>query len=134
MSLTLADVRRLERAGHRDFCELGDDGTLRLGNVAGRCVFLTGSRCDAYPDRPDGCVLYPLIWFTADGEPGEAGLHEFCPYRYEFRFSQGDRKWLARSIAAEDLEVAARLDGSPRPVGEMGADPARNERTTRRNG
>ena len=26
MSLSLADVRRLERAGHRDFCELGDDG------------------------------------------------------------------------------------------------------------
>ena len=105
-----------------------------FSNVNQPCVFLTGSRCDAYPDRPDGCVLYPLIWFTADGEPGEAGLHEFCPHRYEFRFSQGDREWLARSIAAEDLEVVARLDGSPRPVGEKGADPARNERTTRRDG
>ena len=134
MSLSLADVRRLERAGHRDFCELGDDGTLRLCNVAGRCIFLTGSRCDAYPDRPDGCVLYPLIWFTADGEPGEAGLHEFCPHRYEFHFSQGDREWLARSIVAEDLEVAARRDGSPRPVGDTKADPACNERTTRPDG
>jgi Fe-S-cluster containining protein len=134
MSLTLADVRRLERRGHRDFCELGDDGALRLRNVAGRCVFLTGSRCDAYPDRPDGCVLYPLIWFTADSEPGETGLHEFCPHRYEFRFSQGDREWLARSIAAEDLEVAARRGESAGSVSNTGVDPARHERTTPRDG
>lgn len=134
MSLTLADVRRLERAGHRDFCELADDGALRLRNVAGRCVFLTGSRCDAYPDRPDGCVLYPLIWFTADGEPCEAGLHEFCPHRYEFRFSQGDREWLARSIAAEDAEVAARRSGSAGSANTAGVDPARNETTTPRDG
>ena len=137
MSLTLADVRRLERAGHRDFYELGDDGTLRLGNVAGRCVFLNGSRCEAYPDRPDGCVLYPLIWLTEEGEDGgtgEAGLHEFCPHRYEFHFSQGDREWLARSIVAEDLEVAARRGGSSRPGGDTEVDPARNERTTRPDG
>lgn len=131
MSLTLADVRRLERGGHRDFCELGDDGALRLCNVAGRCVFLTGSRCDAYPDRPDGCVLYPLIWFTADGEPGEAGLHEFCPHRYEFRFSQGDREWLARSIAAEDREVAARRGGSARTGGGVAAVAAHDDGTAR---
>ncbi len=130
MSLTLADVRRLERAGHRDFYELGDDGALRLRNADGRCLFLAGSRCEAYSDRPDGCVLYPLIWFTADGEPGEAGLHEFCPHRHEFRFSQGDREWLARSIVAEDLEVAARRGGSSRPAGDTGSDPARNQRTT----
>ena len=110
---------------------LGDDGALRLCNVAGRCVFLTGSRCDAYPDRPDGCVLYPLIWFTADGEPGEAGLHEFCPHRYEFRFSQGDREWLARSIAAEDREVAARRGGSARTGGGVAAVAAHDDGTAR---
>ena len=105
MSLTEADVRRLERAGHRDFCHLEDDGTLRLRNVDGRCVFLRQGRCAAYPDRPDGCALYPLIWYTEDDE---AGLHEFCPHRRQFRFSQGDREWLQRSIAAEDAEVASR--------------------------
>ena len=108
MSLTEADVRRLERAGHRAFHDLLDDGTLRLRNVDGRCVFLVESRCVAYPDRPDGCALYPLIWFTEDGE---AGLHDFCPHRHEFRFNQGDREWLNRSIATEDAEVAARRRG-----------------------
>jgi Fe-S-cluster containining protein len=118
MSLTLADVRRLERAGHCDSYELGDDGALRLRNANGRCLFLAGGRCGAYPDRPDGCVLYPLIWLTTDGEPGEAGLHDFCPHRSEFRFSQGDREWLARSIAAEDAEIAARRGASSRPAAD----------------
>jgi len=106
MSLTEAVVRRLERAGHRGFYEAWADGTLRLCNSDGCCVFLIDGRCVAYPDRPDGCVLYPLIWFTRDRE---AGLHDFCPYRHEFRFSSGDEAWLERSIAAEDAEVAARL-------------------------
>jgi Fe-S-cluster containining protein len=111
MSLTQADVRRLQRAGNRDFAFLHADGTLRLRNVEGRCVFLIAGRCAAYPDRPDGCALYPLIWFTEDRE---AGLHEFCPHRHEFRFNQGDREWLARSIAIEDAEVAARCSREQR--------------------
>jgi Fe-S-cluster containining protein len=134
MSLTEADVRRLERAGHRDFCDLGDDGALRLRNLDGRCSFLAGGRCVAYADRPDGCVLYPLIWFTEEGEDGrtgEAGLHEFCDHRNEFRFSQGDREWLERSIAAEDVEVAARLRGIARPDGNTEVNPSSDERTTR---
>jgi Fe-S-cluster containining protein len=106
MSLTLADVRRLERAGHRDFYELGDDGALRLRNADGRCLFLTGSRCEAYPDRPDGCVLYPMIWLTADGEPGEAGLHEFCPH-HTSSVSASDRGG-SRNIVAESRRAARR--------------------------
>ena len=108
MSLTNADVRRLERAGHRDFCELREDRSLRLRNVDGQCVFLADGRCVAYPDRPDGCVLYPLIWYSEDGE---AGLHDFCPHRGEFRFNQGDRDWLGRSIAVEEGEIERRLVG-----------------------
>jgi Fe-S-cluster containining protein len=105
MSLTEADVRRLRRAGHSGFSRLHSDGTIRLRNIDGRCVFLEAGRCRAYPDRPDGCVLYPLIWFTDDDE---AGLHDFCPHRHEFRFSRGDHDWLRRSIETEDAEVAAR--------------------------
>lgn len=106
MSLTRADLRRLERAGHRDFCRCHPDGTLRLVTVDGRCIFLVDGRCAAYPDRPDGCVLYPLIWYTEDRA---TGLHEFCPHRFEFRFGQGDHEWLGRSIATEEAEVAGRL-------------------------
>jgi Fe-S-cluster containining protein len=105
MSLTEADVHRLERAGHHGFYRPHPDGTLRLINVDGRCVFLIDGRCTAYADRPDGCVLYPLIWYEEDGT---TGLHDLCPFRHAFHFSQGDRDWLARSIAVEEAEVAAR--------------------------
>jgi Fe-S-cluster containining protein len=105
MTLTEADVRRLERAGHRDFFGHHADGTLRLRNVNGRCVFLVDGRCAAYADRPDGCTLYPLIWYTEDEE---AGLHDFCPYRHEFRFCQGDAEWLRRSVATEEQEIRRR--------------------------
>lgn len=110
MSLTEADVRRLRLAGHENFSRPHTDGTLRLRNVAGRCVFLRDGRCAVYPDRPDGCVLYPLIWFT---DIDEADLDDFCPHRREFRFTAGDREWLRRSIATEDAEVAARRAGGP---------------------
>lgn len=108
MSLTLEDVRRLEAHGERGFFRREADGTLRLVNVAGRCVFLVGGRCRVYPHRPDGCVLYPLVWCE---ETREAVLHDFCPWATEFRFSCGDAAWLARSIATEEREIAERLAG-----------------------
>ncbi len=121
MSLTEADERRLRRAGHTGFCRRHRDGTLRLRNVGGRCVFLRDGRCAAYPDRPDGCVLYPLIWFV---DSDEADLHDFCPHRHEFRFTAGDREWLRRSIATEDAEVAARLAAGRAPLAEPPGDDA----------
>jgi Fe-S-cluster containining protein len=106
MSLTEADVDRLEQAGHRNFYSQDESGYLRIKNVDGHCIFLEGARCVVYPDRPEGCVLYPLILFT---DTSEVDLHSFCPYRHEFTFASGDREWLRRSIAREEAEVASRL-------------------------
>lgn len=96
---------RLRRAGASDFFDEHPDGTLRLRNVNGHCIFLVGGDCAVYPHRPDGCVLYPLILYT---DVDEVGLHELCPWRGEFRFSSGDAAWLRHSIADEDAEVAHR--------------------------
>jgi len=106
MSLRLADVARLERAGQRDFYRQDEDGYLRLRNVDGRCVFLAEGRCTVYPHRPEGCVLYPLILFT---DCDEVGLHAFCSHRHEFSFASGDEAWLRRGIASEDEEARQRL-------------------------
>jgi len=108
MSLRETDVVRLERAGFRDFCHEERDGALRLANIDGRCVFLVDGSCSAYAVRPEGCVLYPLIYLE-DEEGAEVGLHHFCPYRMEFRFTSGDREWLERSITAEEVEIKNRL-------------------------
>ena len=79
MSLTNEDVERLEAAGERDFYHPADDGSLRLATIGDRCVFLLEGRCRVYPNRPDGCVLYPLVWNVVSREPD---LHEFCPYAH----------------------------------------------------
>jgi Fe-S-cluster containining protein len=125
MSLTLADVARLERAGWQDFFAEDDEGYLRLRTVGGRCLFLDGEDCKVYPDRPEGCVLYPLVVYEDPDAPGAdracpagavpgdppdevTGPDGFCPYSHEFRFSAGDREWLCRSVAREEQEVARR--------------------------
>ncbi len=113
MSLTLDDLRRLEAAGEQGFFREQADGALRLVNVAGRCVFLEGGRCRVYRHRPEGCVLYPLVWCDETSEPE---LHEFCPHADEFRFSSGDAAWLARSIATEEREIATRLAERTEPA------------------
>lgn len=105
MSLTNSDVLRLERAGANGFFEEWDDGTLRLKNVNGGCVFLVDGACSVYASRPDGCVLYPLILYT---DVDEVGVHELCPFGNEFRFSSGDVAWLRNSIAQEEAEVVQR--------------------------
>ena len=61
MTLTEADVARLEAAGHRDFCFVNDDHDLQLLNVEGHCLFLVDRRCSVRDDRPEGCRLYPMI-------------------------------------------------------------------------
>ena len=106
MSLRLADVARIERAGHRDFCIQDEQGYLRIENVDGHCIFLVDGRCSIYPHRPEGCVLYPMILYT---DCNEVGLHDFCPHRHEFSFTSGDEEWLCRGIETEDEEARQRL-------------------------
>ena len=99
-------MERLERIGATDFFTEDSDGSWRLRNVDGRCVFLNDGLCSVYPARPDGCVLYPLILYV---DVDEVDLHEFCPHRHEFRISAGDRDWLRRSIAREEAEIVRRV-------------------------
>jgi len=132
MSLTLADVRRLERAGHRDFCELGDDGTLRLCNVAGRCVFLTGSRCDAYPDRRTLRALPPnLVHRGWRARRGRAARVLPPPLRVPFqpgrpRVARAQhRRRRSRGCSAPGRELPARRRHGGRLCSQRKDDPTR---------
>ncbi len=64
MELSIKDVLRLERTGHRkeEFADRGDDGIWRLRNVEGHCVFLEPKArgCMVYAQRPLGCFIYPV--------------------------------------------------------------------------
>ncbi|MFW9990483.1 MAG: YkgJ family cysteine cluster protein [Candidatus Odinarchaeota archaeon] len=48
-----------------------------------QCFFLdTNSHCSIYRIRPQGCRYYPVIW---DLDNRIAVLHEYCPYREDFK-------------------------------------------------
>jgi len=101
MTLTEADVARLEAVGHGDFCFVNDDRDLQLINEGGHCIFLVDGRCSVHDDRPEGCRLYPLIF---DLSVDRVVLDAFCPWAKEFTFTQDDTVQLRRSVTDEESE------------------------------
>lgn len=82
MPLTKKDVERIKRTGFPESYFVDRRGRVpRLKNVKGHCVFLDPSTnaCTIYPDRPEGCRLYPLVY---DEERGEVVLDPLCPKVY----------------------------------------------------
>jgi Fe-S-cluster containining protein len=101
MTLTEADVARLETAGHESFYFVNDDHDLQLLNVDGRCTFLVEGRCSVHHDRPEGCRLYPLI---LDLSVDRVVVDAVCPWAKEFKFTQDDEVQLRCSVVDEERE------------------------------
>jgi Fe-S-cluster containining protein len=101
MTLTSEDVRRISSIGHRNFFFETEDGYVQLDNRDGNCIFLRAGLCTVYDHRPEGCTLYPLI---LDTDEWVVVLHDFCPHRDEFEFTEGQKKQLARLIERQEDE------------------------------
>jgi Fe-S-cluster containining protein len=101
MTLTEADVGRLEAAGQRGFYFVNDDHDLQLLNVDGHCIFLVEGRCSVHDDRPEGCRLYPLI---LDLSVDRVVLDTICPWARDFTFTREDEVQLRRSVVDEERE------------------------------
>jgi len=109
MTLTEADVAKIEAVGHRDFYFVNDDLDLLLVNVKGRCVFLVDGLCSVYDDRPEGCRFYPLI---LDLSVDRVVLDGVCPWAEEFIFGQEERVQLRHSVVDEEIERRIRASGT----------------------
>lgn len=105
MTLTEADVERLERAGAVEFYRQDRRGDLVLLNLEGRCVFLDDGRCGAYDVRPEGCRLYPLV---LDIGRDRVVRDELCPHRGSFAFDADRTVRLRRSVECESVEAMER--------------------------
>jgi Fe-S-cluster containining protein len=106
MTLTEADVARLEASGATDFMRVDHRGDLVLVNRSGRCVFLGDRGCRVYFIRPEGCRLYPLIF---DARSGRVVRDGFCPFADEFPISAADARAVRRSVEREETEAILRL-------------------------
>ncbi len=84
MPLTSEDIERITGLGyHEDSFIVESGGLRRLRNIRGSCFFLDNG-CKIYPNRPEGCALYPTVY---DAVGKRAVLDEDCPYQREFHVS-----------------------------------------------
>ena len=117
MPLSERDVARLRALGldPGDFSVLGDEGQLTLANATdGRCSLLgEDGRCTVYGDRPEGCVLYPLILdeATLEGETGAIVVDPLCPHGDGVTFSRRDADALRTLLVRLERERLARTRG-----------------------
>jgi hypothetical protein len=92
MPLSSVDITKILKLGYKldDFTRQLSGGWC-LKNVSGRCVFLAEGGCRIYPDRPEGCRLYPLIY---DEGLQQAVIDHLCPHGCEFKVGKEEIKKL----------------------------------------
>jgi len=85
MLLSDDDIKKIEKIGFDNhYFVRSKKGWLKLKNKDGKCVFHNGKICIIYNDRPEGCILYPLIF---NEEEKSAVVDDKCPYKNYFRFN-----------------------------------------------
>jgi Fe-S-cluster containining protein len=85
MLLTNQDVERIQQVGFDTrFFMMQKNGWLQLKNNNGRCVFHNGEHCTIYEHRPEGCILYPVVY---DKDRNCAIRDQECPQRTTFSLS-----------------------------------------------
>jgi Fe-S-cluster containining protein len=86
MLLSNRDIKKIEQIGYdRHYFTKLKKGLIKLKNKDGKCVFHNGKICIIYDNRPEGCMLYPLIF---NKENKSAIIDEDCPYENSFRFNK----------------------------------------------
>ncbi len=113
LSLLDEDVARLEKTGKRNFTVMDGQGYLRLRTVHGHCVFLGSSGCTVYEERPDGCRVYPAVYYEQEDQ---VDWDEFCPFRKSFALSPAITLRVLRGVWIDDRQALLR-----RALGRVGS-------------
>ena len=102
MPLTRRDIDRIINLGYgREDFIIRENGERRLRNVDGKCFFLQDERCKIYPDRPEGCRTYPLIYYE---ETGKAEIDTECPHHELFQWTEEDARKLKKLVRTIEEE------------------------------
>jgi Fe-S-cluster containining protein len=92
MPLSQSDLNRISNLGYNIHSfSLKNGSDRQLKNYSDECVFLGKKGCKIYPYRPEGCLLYPLIY---DEETEDFVLDSVCPYAKEFIVRKVDKQKL----------------------------------------
>lgn len=102
MLLSNNDINRIEKHGFsRDFFVDNVNGWLQLKNKNGHCVFHDEKICLIYPQRPEGCRLYPVIY---DADDDCAIIDTDCPYKTYFSITTECKKRLFSLVSKIESE------------------------------
>ena len=112
MELSSSDIVRIKGLGFsEDFFIVKKDGNRQLKNMSGRCVFHNGQRCTIYNDRPEGCRLYPAIFYE---DTGETGLDSYCPNYRKFPLTPFISREVINLVRKLDVETKRQLSSENR--------------------
>jgi Fe-S-cluster containining protein len=106
MVLTTHDIQTIEKLGYEPrFFVSERNEWVQLKNKNGRCVFHNGTVCTIYDHRPEGCVLYPIVY---DKDHRCAILDSDCPQKHCFPLSETKSEQLYSLISSLEKERAGR--------------------------
>jgi hypothetical protein len=107
MLLSSSDIVRISGLGFsEDSFMVKKNGYRQLKNLSGRCVFHSGQRCTIYKYRPEGCRLYPAIFYD---DTEETGLDSYCPHHGEFQLTPSISRGVVKLVRKLDVEARRRL-------------------------
>ncbi len=102
MLLSNNDIEKIKNLGYdRNYFVVNKKGWLILKNKEDRCIFNNGKKCLIYDNRPEGCILYPLIYNI---EKKSAVLDEECPHSESFKFNKNKVDQLSKLVKRIFLE------------------------------
>lgn len=107
MVLTTQDIQTLEKLGYEPPSFVTQrNGWLQLRNKNGRCVFHNGVNCTIYDHRPEGCVLYPIVY----DKDHRCAIHDSeCPQKQCFPISKTNERQLHALVSLLEKERKERL-------------------------
>ena len=112
MLLSNSDIVRIRGLGFsEDFFIVQKNGDRQLKNLSGRCVFHNGQRCTIYNYRPEGCRLYPAVFYE---DTGETDLDSYCPHHEKFQLTPCISREVIKLIRKLDVETNRRLRSGDR--------------------
>ena len=112
MLLSSSDIVRIRGLGFsEDSFIVKKNGNRQLKNLSGRCVFHNGQRCTVYSYRPEGCRLYPAIFYE---DTRETGLDSYCPHHGKFQLTPDISREVIKLIRKLEVETKERLRSAGR--------------------
>jgi uncharacterized protein len=107
MLLSNHDIEKIQKLGYEPkIFSKEHNGWLQLKNTRGRCMFHDDNKCTIYENRPEGCLLYPVVYDKANHQ---AFLDDECPHKQYFPLLKTKQTQLKSLVITLQKERSERI-------------------------